>query len=417
MVMRLKLIGLVLLTSTTITPKSLASGTPGEWDKPALALAEQIADMLGPGQAQLTVRNLSSILAAEMPSIRKLLEQDLKANGVLASGAESANAIRITLSESARERVWVAEVVEGNQVRVAMAHFDFAAAPISTGESRVVLRKEKLRGVIPSDEPILFATELKGTILILHVGNISELASPEFGWKERMRFSLGRGTNQTKDPRGILLLSGNAEGFKAFAPGTICTGAYSNSPDGSADSREFTVHCQDSDDPWPILGASDANDAHNLRAFFNRTRNYFTGVVTPSVGVDLPSFYSAALLPRPASGMALLLISIDGKVQIVENSELRTVAGTRDWGSDFAVLHSGCGAGAQVVASGSGEAVSDSLRAYEIPSLEALPVSAPIAMDGTVTAMWPATDGKSIFAVVRSAANQYEVDRVTALCN
>jgi hypothetical protein len=38
-------------------------------------------------------------------------------------------------------------------------------------------------------------------------------------------------------------------------------------------------------------------------------------------------------------------------------------------------------------------------------------------MDGTVTAMWSAPDGKSVYAVVRSAANQYEVDRVTALCN
>ena len=34
-------------------------------------------------------------------------------------------------------------------------------------------------------------------------------------------------------------------------------------------------------------------------AFYNSARNYFTGVVTPSVGVDLPPFYAAALIPRP----------------------------------------------------------------------------------------------------------------------
>ena len=33
---------------------------------------------LGPGQAQLTVRNLSTIQVSEVPAIRKLLEQDLK---------------------------------------------------------------------------------------------------------------------------------------------------------------------------------------------------------------------------------------------------------------------------------------------------------------------------------------------------
>ena len=71
----------------------------------------------------------------------------------------------------------------------------------------------------------------------------------------------------------------------------------------------------------------------------------------------------------------------------------------------------------QVIASSSGEATNDSLRAYELPALEAVPASAPLAMNGTVTALWAAPDGKSVLAVVRSAASQYEVDRVTALCN
>ena len=98
------------------------------------------------------------------------------------------------------------------------------------------------------------------------------------------------------------------------------------------------------------------------------------------------------------------------------------MSGTRDWGSDFAALNSGCGAGTQIVASGSGEALSDSLRAYEMPGQEAVPATAPLTMDGTVTALWTAPDGKSIYAVVRRTANpsssdEYEVDRVTASCN
>ena len=104
-------------------------------------------------------------------------------------------------------------------------------------------------------------------------------------------------------------------------------------------------------------------------------------------------------------------------MQLAENGELKVVAGTRDWGSDFAVLHSGCGAGVEVIASSSGEAASDSLRAYELPALEAVPASAPLSMDGTVTALSTAPDGKSVLAVVRNAEDQYEVDRVTALCN
>ena len=99
---------------------AIAAAAPSRWEQPASALAEQIAGILGPGQAQMSVRNLSTIAAAEVPSIRRLLEQDLKGHGVLISGAESANTIRITLSESERSRVWVAEIVQGNETRVAM---------------------------------------------------------------------------------------------------------------------------------------------------------------------------------------------------------------------------------------------------------------------------------------------------------
>jgi hypothetical protein len=67
--------------------------------------------------------------------------------------------------------------------------------------------------------------------------------------------------------------------------------------------------------------------------------------------------------------------------------------------------------------SGSGEASNDSLRAYELPAKEAIPTSAPIAMDGAVTALASSHDGKSLIAILRSATNQYEVDRVTANCN
>jgi hypothetical protein len=153
-----------------------------------------------------------------------------------------------------------------------------------------------------------------------------------------------------------------------------------------------------------------------IKAFYNAARDFFTGVIAPSLGVDLPPFYSAALLQR-ANGTALLIGGIDGKVRIVDSTVLQPVSGTRDWGSDFALLRSGCGSGAQIIASGSGEAASDSLRAYELPAQEAVPASAPLAMNGAITALWPAPDGKSVLAAVRQISGDYEVDRVTAQCN
>jgi hypothetical protein len=198
---------------------------------------------------------------------------------------------------------------------------------------------------------------------------------------------------------------------------------------------DWTVRCREGDDPWqlaiiPAQQAVTATQVMNvevtpLKAFYNPTRNYFTGVVAPSLGVELAPFYSAATFPRPAgAGVqgALLVNEIDGKVQLAEGGVLKPVSGTRNWGSDFAAMHTGCETGTQIVASGSGEALADSLRAYDLPAQEAIPASAPLAMDGTVTALWTAPDSKSVFAVVRrpgnqGAANEYEVDRVTASCN
>jgi hypothetical protein len=411
--MRHALISWVLLTASGLGGlRSSAAPVPSQWEKGAAALAEQIAGIMGPGQAQLTIRNISSVPAADLPCIRKLLEQDLKAHGVLTSGAESANAIRVTLSESAHERLWVAEVVEGNETRVVMVEVDPTTASVPRNDTGIVLRKERLVGLPVSDKPTLFAAQSGSDVLVVHPDDIAIGSVIAGEWKEQKRIAFGRRQNASRDPRGVVAVAEDGGSFTAYAPGIACSGLRSGGTDAA-----WSVQCHEGDDPWPVLSENTANATGNLKAFFNSGRNYFTGVVTPSVQLDLPPFYSAGLLPRPGGRSALLINGIDGRVQILDNVPLKTVAGTRDWGSDFAVLHSGCGAGTQVIASGSGEASSDSLRAYEIPALEAIGVSAPLSMDGTVTALWTAPDGKSVLAVVRNAGSQYEVERVTALCN
>jgi hypothetical protein len=398
-----------------------APQTPSRWAQPAAELAGQISDILGPGQAQLTVRNLSSIEASEVPAIRRLLEQNLKTHGVLASGTESANAIRVTLSESARERLWVAEVVEGNVTQVVMVHVELSAKAVAVADARMVLRREKIAGLfnriggVVQDNPILAAAAINGHFVVMFADRISVFSSGTGGWTEVNAFPIEKQLG--RDPRGILLANADGGSFTAYVPGGECTGSYSLPLGGATADSGWNVRCHASDDPWPVYQSADANGAPPLKAFYNPARDYFTGVVVPSIGVDLPAFYSAGIIPRAAGGAALLVAEIDGKVSVVENGALRAVAGTRDWGSDFAVVRSGCGAGTQVIASSSGEAANDSLRAFDIPALEALPVSGPLAMDGTVTALWTAADGKSAFAVVRNATNQYEVDRVSALCN
>jgi hypothetical protein len=408
-----------------------ASAAPASspWEQPASTLAEEIAGLLGPGQAHLTLRNLSTIPVGEIPAIRRLLVQDLKAHDVLASGTESANQLRVTLSENVRERLWVAEVIEGSETRVAMVHVDAGQASASLVQERMVLRKERypiahgLSGSIfdPIADPVLAMLETRTNLLILRQSEVMVLGFGEAGWIELTELEIAHRSSSTRDPRGMILPAADGNGFTAFTAGSQCTGSFASLEDSNAHRGDgWTINCQASDDPWPIPQTDSAIGPAKISAFYNANRNFFTGVLTPSLGVDLPLFYSSAWLARP-SGAALLVNGIDGKVLLVENEALKPISGTRDWGSDFAALHSGCGAGTQIVASGSGEAPSDSLRAYELPAQEAVPVSAALAMDGTVTALWAAPDGKSLFAVVRitnaSSPDQYEVDRVTATCN
>jgi hypothetical protein len=397
---------LAALAAALLLPFSAGAANP--WDQPATALAGQIADILGPGPARLTIQNLSSISTGEIPAIRKLLEQDLKSHGVIVSGADSASAVRVTLSESTRERLWIAEIVEGNRTQVTMVDLGPAVQQQEKTASGLMLRSQS---ILSTRDPVLAALEVGGALVVLEPDEVVLYAHTANGLQDTKHASIRQRGALPRDPRGVLLAAADGQSLDSRLSGTECTVPIVP-PDSASD---WPLQCRTSDDPWPI--AADASGVPQLKAFYNSSRNFFTGVISPGLGLDLPPFYSAAPVPRPAGGAALLIGGIDGKVQLAENGALWTVAGTRDWGSDFAVLRSGCGAGAQIIASGSGEAAHDSLRAYELPALEAVPASAPLAMDGTVTNLWSAPDGKSVVAVVRSGTNQYEVERVSALCN
>jgi hypothetical protein len=404
---------------------NLPAHAVGPWEQPAGQLAAQVVEILGAGQAQLLVNNRSTIPAAELPVIRRLLEQDLRSRGVVTSGAESANIIRVTLSENARERLWVAEVIEGNRTQVAMVHVDRELVAAARSETGVVLQKKRIWSSSEganapsrtSDEPMLAAVETKAALVVLEQEEILVFVKNTEEWHEEKRFSLARQHAASRDARGMLVLAADGFGFTAYTAGTECSGSYAPAIDNSDRYGDWTVQCHDSDDPWLVVSGLVVAVSAQVHAFYNASRNFFTGVVTPNQGFELKPFYSMAVLPRAAAGHPVLLVNgVDGAVRMAEGSALKTVSGTRDWGSDFAVLNSTCGAGTQIVASGSGEAQSDSLRAYELPAQEAVAVSAPLEMGGTVMSLSTSPDGASVWAVVRKGAQEYEVDRVTALC-
>ncbi|MGP8253111.1 MAG: hypothetical protein ACLQHF_13845 [Terracidiphilus sp.] len=424
------------------------------WQQPASDLAAQIASILGHGAARLMIRNLSSLPVDEIPAIRKLLEQDLRARGVVANSAPNDTIIRVTLSERAHGFTWVGEVIRGDDTQVeivqgALRHSETVAAAI-----QMQLRKERFVGpyeldslsCFPDAKPALLAVaERRHGLVALKQGCLLALDRSPTGFSDGKGFyHLNSAPVEVRDPRGLLVANSDGDGFLVYLPGTACTGSFNPAEDPNRPPGEgWSLNCHSSDDPWPLTPMAEpvtppsgpapnpppnppppvqtAPPAPQIRAFYNAARNYFTGVVSPGMGVELPPFYTAAVLPH-APGTVLLISTVDGKILLVANNKLTAVAGTSDWGSDFASINSGCGTGNQIIAAGAGDATpgnppTDSLRAFQITGSDATPASALLAIDGTVTALWTVSDGRSVLAVIRNAQNQFEVDRVTALCN
>jgi hypothetical protein len=399
------------------------------WNEQAAELARRIADVLGPASAHLTIQNLSSISNDSVPAIRRLLEEGLKADGVAITNGDSANLLRVTLSENARGGLWVAEIVQGNQTRVVMATVNEAPASSLPATQKVMLHIQPI--VKASDlqskvggqrdfgvSPILAAAQINNALVVLTSTRVSVLQSTTAGWLELAHADIGAAHAASRDPRGVVVPLTDGNSFEAYAPGVACTGTFDAAAAASS-TGSWSAHCHSSDDPWPLVRSAAESWT---KAFYNSGRNYFTGVIAPALGVELPPFYTAALLANRAAGSALLIGGVDGKVILVENSQIKPVTGTRDWGSDFAVVNSSCAAGAQVIVSSSGEGAADSLRSYEMPAQEAVAVSEPLMLGGTAMALWPAADGKSAITLVRKALEQghgfdYEVDRVSQSCN
>jgi hypothetical protein len=392
-----------------LVPGALAAS----WDQPSASLARQIAALTGPGPVLLTVRNRSSLSPSQVPTIRRLLERDLRGYGVIAGGSGSATAVEVTLSQNAQGGLWVAEVQEGTERRVAMLPVKLDAAGSSSGGPNLTLQRDVL---ITEPDPVLDAQILSAPsqqwLIVLEPMQFLiytrttpatpgvAIAAPS-AWTQAQTLPIPYDRAVPRDMRGRIVAAQDHL-FDAYLPGMECR--------GTANPPQVTVSCFDSDDPWPVTTAQ--------KAFYNSARDYFTGVLAPGFDMNLAPFYEAAEIPR-AGGTATLLNDVNGTAMLIANNQLETVNGAGDWGSDLAVIHSACGTGSQALVSGTGAADGgDSLRAYEIPGREAIPVSAPLQVPGTVMALWPGSDADHAIAIVRRQdSTGYEVWSVAASCD
>jgi hypothetical protein len=325
--------------------------------------------------------------------------------------ADAATIVRVTLSESARQGLWVAEVQQGPETRVAMVAVPTAAVAPPPQGTPVLLRKTLL---FSQTEPILDAQLIPPTagsppaqsLVILSPERIAIYHGGQNGtpWVQDQSFEVAHARPYPRDVRGRLQT--DADGlFKAYLPGVVC----SASPKAAAAGPGIALVCADSDDPWPI-------GSH--QAIYNSSRDFFTGVTFPSgAGGETQPFYSAADLLAERTA-ATIYSEVSGQVRVSDGTTLKPLAGSRDWGSDLAGVQSDCGAGAQLLATAAGDAPQDSLLAYQVEGHDAIVVSPPLPLAGRITALWPA-DGPAAATMVLKTEQplQYEAYRVSLVCN
>lgn len=406
-----------LLIVAAVLALVLPRAQAANWKQPVAAMAQKIAAIAGPGPVQLAVKNRSSVRAEDVARIQSMLDRDLRGLGVTPGGAGSATQVTVTLSEDVRGGLWVAQVQEGTVTRVAMlgVKLDVAAeagigAKISL-QRRVVMTepdavldaqvlqagKQELLVVLEPQQILVYEHDRSGRGGRKQAGQALSIAQ----WVKVLDFVIPDDAVFPRDMRGRVV-AGQQHVFGAYLPGMLCQATGSGA--------QMNISCGASDDPWPVTAEQSA--------FYDSSRDYFGGVLAPGFNLQLTPFYEASAIPG-AGGSSILLNNVNGTVSLIENRVSEPVHGTENWGSDLAAVHSACGAGTQVVVSGSGAAeTNDSLRAYEIAGREAVPVSAPLQVPGTVMAIWPSQSGNDAMAMVRLPGDAgYEVWSVAASCN
>ena len=374
-----------------------------QWPLAEQELARKIASLTGSRPVSIEVVNQSSLSQKDVDEIRQNLMSDLARLSVQIAQGKAGASIRVTLSENAGHYVAVAEVPGASPPAVVIASFDKGAAPrLSADAPPVVLRKTLLWS---QEQPILdaalFADATGGSRLLVLAPEAVSLYRFEAGhWQLDQALPIQHESPWPRDVRGRIALQPDQR-FRVFLPGVSCDGSRGTS---------WTLGCRPTDDPWPL------NPGDAVRAFFAPTRNFFTGALSPGVGKlsSTAKFYSGASIPRLNSAQ-WLFAATDGSVHILDGATDRLAHWK--WGSDIASVQSSCGAGTQILATQPEDEGPDTLRAYELPDHDAVPVSAPLEFSGPITALWTESKSVSAIAVSRnSSTGDYEAFRVTVGC-
>lgn len=415
-----------LLSVSTLIFALASISVAADWNAPEQTLAKRIFAITGTARVAVTFENRSSLGKRDSDIIENGLRAALQNVGLrLMAADQSSESVLISLSENATSFVWIAQIhlSTGDPVVVMVS----TSRPEGSGlRDSVPLNIRKIP-LYAQQEPILDVAILEESssparIAVLDPERVSLHRMQNEKWQLEQVLMIRHDQPWPRDLRGRLVLT-HDHALEVYLPGVTCTASL-GSP--------ANLDCRQSDDPWPLL-AGDASGAltafpsagiasgtstmvPQTKAFFAPTRNFFTGVVTPAIGkfTTVPKFFSAAPLPR-GNDTLWLFAGTDRHTHIVDgvSDQIASVA----WGSDLVSVKTACGAGWQILASGSSDAPGDSIRAYELPDRDPVAVSREIDFDGAVTALWTEPRGDTAVVVSRNRdTGTYEAFRLAMAC-
>jgi hypothetical protein len=321
----------------------------------------------------LTVRNASSLSAAETADITRTLETELRVRA-----SRPGLVVNVTLSENVKSYLWIADMRRGEEREVAMLTVERSPAP-APASAPVAIEKRLLW---EQERPILDAAAVDSLVIVLDPASVALYR----GRQLVQSLPIPNWNAMPRDLRGRLVIERDT--FRAFLPGVICTGSFT----GSA-----AMSCGESSAPWLLGGVA---------AELVPGKNYFTA---PRLG----SFFSSASLPK-----LQLVAGLDGRTRVYDGSS-REVSTVNGFGSDIAAIESGCRTGAQVLATKPGDAGEpDSVQLFELTERQATPAGDPASFPGPVVALWPSARRGEAVAIARiSETGRYAAYSLAILCD
>jgi len=382
-----------------------AAASAADWSEQERLLSQKIAATTGPAAVSLEVVNRSSLSKTDAASIQGSLRTQLAALGLRFVKPEQSSAVvDVSLSENLASYVLVAQIRQGqNEPAVVMVSVP-RSEPLNTVYEPAVMLLRKIQ-LWSQDEPILDVGVVDTSpphIVVLEPNRIVLYSLQAARWQQEQAFMIPHTRWWPRDLRGRVLIRKDHL-FDAYLPGTTCS---------STGSSPLAVSCRESDDPWPI-----GTEPVTLKGFFSPTRNFFTGIVVPGVGRSgtVATFYTAAPIPRDRYTL-WLFAGVDGRVHEIDDANEQLL--TTNWGSDIAGVRTSCSSGFQILATSNSDGVSsDTVRAYEFPNRDPIPVSQPLEFSGSITSLWPESGGASAVAVSHNPrTGKYEAFRLAITC-